>query len=77
MNSIDTAHLWAEDQAASEAEAFENAIKRIKPFEVDDVYEQAYRSGYSAGYQAATEKLRPELEALRNAIARSTEEEYD
>ena len=62
---------------SAEGEAFEKALKREKPFEVDDVYEQAYRNGYSAGYQAATEKLRPELEALRTAIARSTEEEYD
>lgn len=77
MNSNDTAHLWAEKQAASEAEAFESALKRMKPFEVDDVYEQAYRNGYSAGYQAATEKLQAELTDLRAAIARSSEEEYD
>ena len=61
----------------SEAAAFENALKREKPFEVSDEIEQAWRSGYSAGYKAATEKLQAELNDLRNAIARSIEEEYD
>lgn len=30
-SSNDIAHMWAENQEASEAEAFEKAIKRLKP----------------------------------------------
>ena len=62
MDLQKTAENWANQDAASEAEAFESAIKRIKPndepktaskmltvpFEVDDACEQAYRQGYIA-----------------------------
>ena len=57
MDLHKTAEAWAEKTAASEAEAFETALKRIKPFEVSDEVEQAYRQGYSAGYKAAEDRL--------------------
>lgn len=61
-SSNDEARLWAENLAESEGEAFEQAIKRIKPneepktaskmltmpFNVSDEIEQAYRQGYIA-----------------------------
>lgn len=62
MDLQKTAENWANQDAASEAEAFESAIKRIKPndepktaskmltmpFNVSDEIEQAYRQGYIA-----------------------------
>ncbi len=37
FTSSDTAEMWAKNQAANEADAFEKAIKRIKP---DDMIKQ-------------------------------------
>lgn len=88
MDLQKTAENWANQDAASEAEAFESAIKRIKPgFEVSDEVEQAYRAGYiAASIKMAQEnaELRAELNEqeamihrLRECIARSNEDFYD
>ena len=91
MDLHSTAKLWAEKETASEAEAFETAIKRLKPFEVDDVQEQAWREAYTTGYKAAMQKMCAEnaelrdeikiqaeqIQRLRECIARSNEEFYD
>lgn len=48
MNEI--AKEWADNSAKNEAEAFENAISRIKPPDIpSDELEQAYRQGYMQG----------------------------
>lgn len=48
MNEI--AKEWADNSAKNEAEAFENAISRIKPSDIQsDELEQAYREGYMQG----------------------------
>ena len=70
INSNDTAHLWAEKQAASEGEAFEKALKREKPFEVDDKYEQAWR----AGYKAAEDRIIKVMEVPTRAAAKLMQE---
>lgn len=88
MDLQKTAENWANQDAASEAEAFESAIKRIKPaFEVSDEVEQAYRAGYiAASIKMAQEnaELRAELNEqeamihrLRECIARNNEDFYD
>ena len=78
MDIQKTAELWAEKDEASEAKAFEAAIKRIKPndesktaskmlevpFSVSDEVEQAYRQGYIA----ASIKLMQENAELRTQL---------
>lgn len=54
---------WAGEQAISEAEAFETALKRSKetqsdfPYEVDDEVEQAYRQGWKEGFECCNSKM--------------------
>lgn len=59
MDMQKTAEIWAENEASSESEAFETAIKRLKPvhFQVDDKYEQAYRQGYTDGFNICNKRI--------------------
>lgn len=76
FSSSDTAEMWAEKQAASEADAFESALKRLKAepivtgnaFEVDDKYEQAYRQGFEQGSKSEVTK------ELKNTIGELAKE---
>jgi len=49
MNVSATAAEWAADQAKTEAEAFENALNRIKTYTPADEVEQAFRQGMMQG----------------------------
>ena len=64
-SSSDEARYWAENLANSEGEAFEQAIKRMKP---DDKYEQAYRQGFEQGAKSEVTK------ELKNTIGELAKE---
>jgi hypothetical protein len=71
-SSNDEARLWAENLAASEDEAFEQAIKRIKP---DDVIQ---RLTVENAELRDTVKIQSEqIKRLRECIARNQEEFYE
>lgn len=70
---------WAADQARTEAEAFETAIKRIKnDFKVDEEVEQAYRYGWHDGFKCCNKKMLgkviQENAELRDALKIQSEE---
>ena len=70
--NYDIARQWAENQAASEADAFETAIKRTKTdFKVDDEVEQAYRQGWHDGFKCCNDKMVSKL-LNENAELRDT-----
>ena len=83
-SSSDEARYWAENLAESEGEAFEQAIKRMKPNEepktaskmltmplnVSDEIEQAYKQGYIA----ASIKMAQENAELRDTIKIQSEQ---
>ena len=80
MDMQKTAEIWANNEANSEAEAFETAIKRLKPvhFQVDDKYEQAYRQGYTDGFNTCNKlivgKLLQENAELRELLQEQSEQ---
>jgi hypothetical protein len=71
-SSNDEARYWAENLAESEGEAFEQAIKRIKP---DDVIQ---RLTVENAELRDTVKIQSEqIKRLRECIARNQEEFYE
>lgn len=60
---------WAKEQALTEAEAFDWAVRtaNIKEFEIDDQYEQAYRKG-RADQEKEDERLISENAELRHEL---------
>lgn len=71
---------WAKDQATSEADAFESALRAttIKEkktiFEPDDEVEQAYRQGFHEGFTSAAERVMKENAELRDTIKIQSEQ---
>ena len=63
---------WAKEEAVSEADAFENALRastiKQKLYEPDDEVEQAYRQGFHEGFKSAAEKVFKENAELRDTI---------
>jgi hypothetical protein len=71
-SSNDEALLWAEDLSASEGEAFEQAIKRIKP---DDVIQRL--TAENAELRDTVKIQSEQIKRLRECIARNQEEFYE
>lgn len=68
MESIsDMPEKWAESDKKSEATAFEQALKRIKP--MDNIH-TAYQRGYEAGYKAAEGRILHCMEVPTKAAAK-------
>lgn len=70
--SSNQAQLWAENQASSESEAFEQAIKRIKP---EDRIEQLERENAELRRQHIEDNRT--ICKLREAIRRGQEDYYE
>lgn len=70
-NIIDMPREWAESDKKSEAEAFEQALKRIKP--MDNIH-KAYHQGYAAGYKAAEDRILRCMEVPTRAAAKLLDE---
>jgi flagellar biosynthesis/type III secretory pathway protein FliH len=70
-NIFDMPREWAEDDKQNEADAFAEAIKRIKP--VDNIH-TAYQRGYEAGYKAAEDRIIHCMEVPTRAAAKLGEE---
>ena len=74
MDSIEQAKQWAKQQALTEAEAFNYAIRASSiKFEVDDTCEQAYRQG-KADQLKEDERLIAENAELRDMIKQQAEQ---
>ena len=71
-SSNDEARLWAEDLAASEGEAFEQAIKRLKP---DDVIQRL--TAENAELRDTIKIQSEQIKRLRECIARNQEDYYE
>ena len=71
-SSNDEARLWAENLAASEGEAFEQAIKRIKP---DDVIQRL--TAENAELRDTIKIQSEQIKRLRECIARNHEDFYE
>ena len=71
-SSNDEARLWAEDLAASEGEAFEQAIKRLKP---DDVIQRL--TAENAELRDTVKIQSEQIMRLRECIARNHEDFYE
>lgn len=72
MESIsDMPEKWAESDKKTEATAFEQALKRIKP--IDNIH-TAYQRGYEAGYKAAEDRILHCMEVPTRAAAKLVEE---
>ena len=72
MNSTDEARYWAENLAASEGEAFEQAIKRLKP---DDVIQRL--TAENAELRDTVKIQSEQIRRLRECIARNHEDFYE
>lgn len=70
-NIYDMPREWAESDKKSEAEAFEQALKRIKP--MDNIH-KAYHQGYAAGYKAAEDRILRCMEVPTRAAAKLLDE---
>lgn len=70
-NIFDMPREWAEDDKRSEADAFADALKRIKP--VDNIH-KAYHQGYDAGYKAAEDRIIRCMEVPTRAAAKLLDE---
>ena len=68
----DEARYWAEDLAASEGEAFEQAIKRIKP---DDIIQRL--TAENAELRDTVKIQSEQIKRLRECIARNHEDFYE
>lgn len=71
-SSTDEARLWAENLAASEGEAFEQAIKRLKP---DDVIQRL--TAENAELRDTVKVQSEQIMRLRECIARNHEDFYE
>jgi hypothetical protein len=71
-SSNDEARLWAEDSAASEGEAFEQALKRLKP---DDVIQRL--TAENAELRDTVKIQSEQIKRLRECIARNQEDFYE
>jgi hypothetical protein len=71
-SSSDEARYWAENLAASEDEAFEQAIKRMKP---DDVIQRL--TAENAELRDTVKIQSEQIKRLRECIARNQEEFYE
>jgi hypothetical protein len=71
-SSSDEARYWAENLAESEGEAFEQAIKRIKP---DDVIQRL--TAENAELRDTVKIQSEQIKRLRECIARNQEEFYE
>ena len=71
-SSSDEARYWAEDLAASEGEAFEQAIKRLKP---DDVIQRL--TAENAELRDTVKIQSEQIMRLRECIARNHEDFYE
>ena len=71
-SSNDEARYWAEDLAESEGEAFEQAIKRLKP---DDVIQRL--TAENAELRDTVKIQSEQIKRLRECIARNQEEFYE
>ena len=71
-SSNDTAKVWAENLAASEGEAFEQAIKRLKP---DDVIQRL--TAENAELRDTVKVQSEQIMRLRECIARNHEDFYE
>ena len=70
-NIFDMPREWAEDDKQNEADAFADALQRIKP--VDNIH-TAYQKGYDAGYKAAEDRILRCMEVPTRAAAKLKEE---
>ena len=70
--SSDTARIWAENNAINESEAFEQAIKRLKP---DDVIQRL--TAENAELRDTIRIQAEQIQRLRECIARNGEEYYE
>ena len=70
-NIFDMPREWAEDDKQNEADAFADALKRIKP--VDNIH-TAYQKGYDAGYKAAEDRILHCMEVPTRAAAKLLDE---
>lgn len=70
-NIFDIPREWAEDDKQNEADAFAEALQRIKP--VDNNH-TAYQRGYDAGYKAAEDRILHCMEVPTRAAAKLVEE---
>ena len=70
--SSDTARIWAENNAINESEAFEQAIKRLKP---DDVIQRL--TAENAELRDTIKVQAEQIQRLRECIARNGEEYYE
>jgi hypothetical protein len=71
-SSSDEARYWAENLAASEDEAFEQAIKRMKP---DDVIQRLTTE--NAELRDTVKVQSEQIQRLRECITRNGEEYYE
>jgi hypothetical protein len=71
-SSNDEARYWAENLAASEDEAFEQAIERIKP---DDVIQRL--TAENAELRDTVKIQSEQIKRLRECIARNHEDYYE
>lgn len=71
-SSKDEAQMWAEDLAESEGEAFEQAIKRLKP---DDVIQRL--TAENAELRDTVKIQSEQIKRLRECIARNQEDFYE
>jgi hypothetical protein len=71
-SSNDEALLWAENLAESEGEAFEQAIKRLKP---DDVIQRL--TAENAELRDTVKIQSEQIKRLRECIARNHEDFYE
>lgn len=71
-SSNDEAKMWADNLAESEGEAFEQAIKRISPQKVIDAL-----TDENATLRIQIARLSDQNKKLREALARTQEEEYE
>ena len=72
FSSNDEARYWAENLAASEGEAFEQAIKRLKP---DDVIQRL--TAENAELRDTVKIQSEQIKRLRECIARNHEDFYE
>ena len=68
----DEARYWAENLAASEGEAFEQALKRLKP---DDVIQRL--TAENAELRDTVKIQSEQIKRLRECIARNHEDFYE
>ena len=70
--SSDAARIWAENNAINEPEAFEQAIKKLKP---DDIIQRL--TAENAELRDTIKVQAEQIQRLRECIARNGEEYYE